>query len=936
MQKPLIIITAVLALVLHGCAFAQKTGKTSNVVPPNAQEVEYANPLVGTGGHGHTYPGPTVPFGMVQLSPDTRLDGWDGCGGYHYSDSIVYGFSHTHLQGTGVSDYGDVLFMPTNGKTTPAPKWRDSYKSEFNHNTEIATPGYYKVKLDKYNIDVELTATERVGIHHYTLQPKDTCRLFIDMMHRDELLYYDIQTIGDTVVYGYRVSKAWAENQHAYFYAVFSKPFLGIDQLMQREDIVNENGERTISYEEIQVFSLLFAPSDVNDLTVKVGWSGTDAYGAQHNLWAEAPHWNFEKYKNAAKQTWQNELSKFPIQSNDPKHLKNYYSALYHCYTTPNIWSDVDGRYRGMDGQIHEDSTHVQYTIFSLWDTFRALHPLFTITQRDRVGDMIQSFLNMHEQGGKLPVWELAANETNCMIGYHSVSVITDAYMSGIRNFDTSKALEAMVAAASSTEEARAFHEKGYVPAEHFSESVSKTLEYAYDDWCIAQMAKELGSTTIHDKFIEHAQNWKNIFDPETKFFRPRRNGGFPTPFDPYQVNFNFTEANAWQYRLFVPQDIETLIAYHGGKTAFMSSLDDMFKASTQTSGREQADITGLIGQYAHGNEPSHHMAMLYNYVNDDPKKTNDLVKRIMQEMYAPTPDGLCGNEDCGQMSAWYVLASHDLYKVTPGQSQWLTWNKNNTLPNKHSVSKTHAPSSKITERPIVALPIITGPQTSFTDQAIIKVSHLDPQAELFVTFTASNGDEINITTGNQFVITSSGIVRAWAMKNDIQSQIAEATFTQRNSDLKIKLNAKYDAQYTGGSDDALIDGVRGGKDFRTGAWQGFQGQKVEAIVDLGSSKQVSYVALSALRETKSWIWYPTTTTFYISEDGVTFTPIGTFTETELNTEIVETKEIGGAVNTKGRYIKVVAESFDTIPSWHIGVGGKPWIFVDEILIEEK
>lgn len=901
----------------------------------NAQKAltDWVNPFIGTGGHGHTYPGATLPFGMVQLSPDTRLTGWDGCSGYHYSDSIIYGFSHTHLQGTGVSDYGDILFMPTNGKTKAALKWNEAYSSKFSHKNESATPGYYQVKLEDYNINVELTATERVGIHKYQVQANDTLRLFIDMQHRDELIAYDLKTYGDTVIYGHRISKAWATEQHCYFYAVFSKPFTNLEQLMEQSEVTNEFGEKSIILEEKQIFSILFSPDKSNELIVKVAISGVDSWGAQHNLWKEAPHWDFKKYKDAAKQKWESQLQKLPITSDDNDHLKNYYTALYHSCTTPNIWSDVDGRYRGIDKGIHDGGKHTQYTVFSLWDTFRALHPLMTIIEKERTGDFIQSMLDMYEQTFSLPVWELAANETNCMIGYHAVSVITDAYAKGIRNFNTTTALNAMMATSLNSQEKNDYYEKGFVPSENYSESVSKTLEYAYNDWCIAQFGKMVGNDGIYEEYMTRAQNWKNVFDPKTGFMRPRRNGGFPEPFDPFQVDFNYTEANAWQYRFFVPHDIETFIQWSGGKEKFQKALDEMFSANSKTTGREQADITGLIGQYAHGNEPSHHVAMLYNYVLPTDSKTQELVQRIQKELYRPTPDGLCGNEDCGQMSAWYVLTSHHLYSTIPGATEFQSFGPVSPQMTSLGVKYSRAPKSRITYDDIVSAPIISGPSTSFTDSTLISISHPDNYAVISGYFYDEKNNVREIKSNN-FFIKDSGKLVVKATSGDYSSKEVTASFFKRNHNRKLNLLAKFDNQYTGGGNDALIDGMRGGKDFRTGSWQGFRGETLTAIMDLGKKEKISYVALSCLRETKSWIWYPVLTEFFVSDDGKNWQLLEVKEETDLNTEVVDTKEIGGSVTASGRYVKVNAYPLIEIPEWHLGAGEKGWIFVDELIVK--
>lgn len=916
------------------------------------------NPFIGTGGHGHTYPGATSPFGLVQLSPDTRLEGWDGCGGYHYSDSSIYGFSHTHLQGTGVPDYCDILFMPTNYKIKTADKWNDAYKSKFRHETEKAYPGYYSVKLDDYNIDAEMTTTTRTGIHKYNFAEGDSCRLFIDMMHRDELSWYDIGTIGDTVIYGYRVSKGWAQEQHCYFYAVFSKPFKDFTQLDITYSETDSSGRKKQVYEQVQVFSMSFDPTD--ELMIKVGISGTDVAGAEKNVRSEAVHWDFEKYKSDAKKEWGNCLAKAAILESSADERAKYYTALYHCYTVPNTWSDVDGRYRGMDNKIHVAEGYTRYTVFSLWDTFRAYHPLMSELEPQRTRDWIHSFLNMYKERAELPVWELAGNETYCMIGYHSVPVIVDAYMRGIRDFDLQLALEAMVKSATGPQKEKIVYDSlGYVPADQFSESVSKTLEFAYDDWCIAQLAKELGEQKIYERFIVRAQNWKNVFDPRSKFMRPRRNGGFPEPFDPYQVDFNYTEANSWQYSFFVPHDIETLAEYHGGPNAFFESVQSLFNAKNQTTGRDQSDITGLIGQYAHGNEPSHHASLLFNYGTPcyDPScfESYNKVNSIMKNQYSNAPDGLCGNEDCGQMSAWYVLAKNNLYSILPGNPKFITFNPHVAVNSvfaigNHEVKASEKVPSKISDHLIIPLPIIMGPQTSFQDSLKIEVYCADAEAEIELIITTyrpntSTGELDEIRSRETFkgkseltIHSEKEILVSATAKRDgyITSRKVNARYLKNKSSEKIISLTPFDSQYTAGGENALLDGIRGGQDFRTGSWQAWPGMNVEVVVDLGKEKAISSISFSCLEEIKSWIWYPSKVEIFISHDGKSFSSAGFIENKEpTNDYTAKTKEFTKRLRASGRYVKIIAyPAFDVIPKWHLGAGGKPWIFADEIIIE--
>ncbi|MEM6265586.1 MAG: GH92 family glycosyl hydrolase, partial [Bacteroidota bacterium] len=613
--------------------------------------ITYVNPFIGTGGHGHTYPGASMPFGMMQLSPDTRLEGWDGCSGYHYSDWYIYGFSHTHLSGTGVSDYGDILLMPTNeinfnngaDPTTGSGRAQKGYRAHFSHENEIAEPGYYKVYLDSTDIQVELTVSKRSGMHKYEFPNKDNQVVILDLVHRDQVLDAKIEKISNTELTGYRHSKAWATDQMLFFAIETSHPFEDILQSPTNTDL--PGGRRS---------ALTFTNPNNEPIYIKVGISAVDIEGAKKNLEAEIGDKSFEDIKTKAQSSWESQLEKIVVESNNEDYKTNFYTSMYHTMLAPNLYQDVDGRYRGMDLNIHEVEGFEYYTVFSLWDTYRATHPLYTIIEQERTNDFVNTFLAKYEEGGIMPIWDLSACYTGCMIGYHAVPVIADAYLKGIDGYDADRALQAMKHSAMQNKLGlESYISLGYIPVEFESESVSKTLEYAYDDWTIAQMAKAMGKNEDYKEYSQRAQFYKNIFDPESKFMRGRFRNTWFAPFDPYEVNFNYTEANAWQYSNYVPQDISGLIALHGGKEAFEAHLDEVYSAKNETSGRNQADITGLIGQYAHGNEPSHHMAYLYNFVNK-PHKTQEKVHQILTELYANAPDGISGNEDCGQMSAWY------------------------------------------------------------------------------------------------------------------------------------------------------------------------------------------------------------------------------------------------------------------------------------------
>ncbi len=626
--------------------------------------IDWVNPFIGTGGHGHTYPGAVVPHGMVQLSPDTRLEGWDGCSGYHYSDSFIYGFSHTHLSGTGCSDYGDILLMPGNGRPSPD---NGIYKSAFSHQREKASPGFYNVHLDKDDIDVELTATERVGLHRYHFNNPNERFILLDLKHRDEVLASSLKRVNDSTFTGMRRSKAWAEDQYVFFSIHFSKRVTGIT-LFQNDLPVNELKENTGK----NIKCAFHFPDGADNIEVRVAISPVSEAGAMNNFNSEANQRVFENLKGWARNRWEDELNKIEVSSIDQNKMAIFYTALYHTTIVPNINMDVDGKYRGRDNQIHQANGFTYYSVFSLWDTYRAAHPLYTIIDQKRTVDYLKTFLVQYQQGGQLPIWELSSNETDCMIGNHSIPVIVDAWMKGIKGFDEKLAMEAMLVASFWDHEGmKGYMDHGAVMVEDDHENVSKTLEYAYNDFCVAIMAEKMGYHSIAAKFYQRAQQYKNLFDPKSGFMRPVKNGGWLEPFEPREVNNHFTEANSWQYSFYFPQDIAGYIEMIGGPDSLEKKLDDLFNAPEKTTGRDQSDITGLIGQYAHGNEPSHHIIYLYNYTRH-PWKTQFYANKVMNEFYKNAPDGLIGNEDCGQMSAWYVMSAMGLYPVTPGNGQYM------------------------------------------------------------------------------------------------------------------------------------------------------------------------------------------------------------------------------------------------------------------------
>jgi len=652
---------------------------------------KYVDTFIGTGGHGHVFPGATTPYGMIQLSPDTRTIGWDACGGYHYTDSSIIGFSHTHLSGTGISDLGDFLFMPFLGeaKIIPgSPKNPDEgYRSRFLHESEKTEPGYYSVLLKDYNIKVELTASKRVGFHRYTFNKEGKSGIIIDLSHtiyQDKNPNQEFKIISDTEISGYKGSGGWAEKQDIWFYAKFNKPF---------SCKFYDNGKliktAPTAMSKHLVAILIFDNSKEKELLSKVGISYVDYDGAKKALDKEIPSWDFEAVRKSAKQLWAKELNRIQIEGGSYEEKVIFYTSFYHTAISPYTFSDVDGRYRGMDQKIYKAKGRTIYTVFSLWDTFRANHPLKTIIDPERDNEFIQTLLTKYDHGGTLPMWELVANYTGCMIGYNSVPVIVDAYFKGIRNFDVNKAYAAMLQTADYNVDgvlfpseqvknklmpkAKLYNTKfGYIPSDLESESVSKALEFAYDDWCIAQMAKDLEKTEDYERFMERSKRYSQYYDKVTGFMRGKTSGGkWREPFNPRSSEHrkdDYTEGNAFQWSWFVPQNVDELIELVGGKDKFIEKLDTLFNTSSDLVGKNvSGDISGLIGQYAHGNEPSHHIAHMYNFVGES-WKTQELCNRIMSKLYFNNPNGIAGNEDCGQMSAWYVLNAMGFYSFCPGK----------------------------------------------------------------------------------------------------------------------------------------------------------------------------------------------------------------------------------------------------------------------------
>ena len=984
-----------LPLLLLCLAACSTEPKADYVVDP----ANYIDPFIGTGGHGHTFPGATVPFGMVQFSPDTRMNDWDGCSGYHTSDNTILGFSTTHLSGTGCSDYGDFRFMPIVGDVKldkgDEENTASGYRSAFQHENEDAKAGYYSVLLDDYNTKVELTTGDRIGMMRCTFPQSDNAHIFLDMVEgvNDEIVFESNLTVeSENAISGFRRTRDWASEQYLYFYAEFSKPFKSCflyDKGEHVEDAYVESDNLKAQFD--------FDTEENEQIIMRIAISAVDVEGAKNNLKAELAEndFDFDALRQKAFDKWNTEMKRYEVSDPNEANKTVFYTALYHCMVAPNLFSDADGRYRAHDLKVYQSERPV-YTVFSLWDTFRSLHPLFSLMQREHTLDFINTFINKYETNPRhlLPIWELAANETYCMIGNHAIPVIADAYFAGIRDFDTEKALEAMVA--SSKMDFRgmgAYMKYGYIPIEVEGEATSKTLEYAYDDWCVARMAEDMGKQDIADEFYARAQAYKNIYNPENQFFQGRRNGGWMKPFDPAQVNFTLTEANSYQYGFFVPQDVNGHIDLMGGNDSYEAKLDALFNAPSNLTGRAQPDITGLIGQYAHGNEPSHNTVYMYNFVGA-PAKTQKYVKQVMDDFYTDRRDGYSGNEDCGQMSAWAVFSCMGFYPATPAsgyyvlglprfertkltfengkqfeviaknlsekncyvqsvklngkalERSYITFDEvhnGGTLeftmtdqPNSTwATQPENCPVMRIESNPIVIVPTINAGSDTFFDSLMVSMNHPVEGIEIYYTLDGSDPTENGALYEQPLCLKENTKVRAAAKQGDRWSRVIDAQYYLIDANRSVKLENMYNEQYSAGGVKALIDHLRGTDNFRTGAWQGYYGVDLIATVDLGQPKKINRLAGSFLQEIYSWIWMPTEVEYFVSDDGKSFRSVGKVKNTvPIDEDGAFVQEMEVRPRTNARYVKMVAKTIGICPEGHVGVGQKAWIFCDELVIE--
>ena len=823
-----------------------------------------------------------------------------------------------------------------------------------------------------------MTTTTRVGIHQIEFNHPGEHFVALNLDHGigpDRRISSFWQKTGENEISGYRQSSGWAKDQIVYFVARFSEDFS-----------LHPNSLDSTK-------ALLSFHPEIKQVIIKVGISAVSEAGALKNLETEANHWDFEEYITGASTLWNKELAKVIADFQSEKDKEVFYTALYHSFLAPNIFSDVDGKYRGMDRQVHS-ARHNQYTVFSLWDTFRATHPLFTLLNSRANVDMINSMLNMYEQGGLLPVWELAGNETGTMIGYHAIPVITDAIMKDVKGFDYALALKAMVNSANQDHLGLMYYKKmGYIPAEKEHESVSKTLEYAYDDWCIATVAKKLGEDSLYEVFSQRAQSYKNLYNQESGFMRPKRNGNWLVEFDPYEVSGNYTEANAWQYNYFVPHDLKGLKALFSDNSNLENRLDELFTAESKVTGRHQPDIDGMIGQYAHGNEPSHNFAYLYNWT-DKPWKTQELVARINRELYDNTPNGLSGNEDCGQMSSWFVFSAMGLYPAVPGTNEYvfgspmlkkatiqlengnvfeITANNLNTdniyiqaiklngrtldryfithdeiiaggtlefimTNSPEAIVVKQTPRSSIESTPIATTPIIEGGEMTFLEEKTIQLSSQDSKARIYYTLDNSHPDSSSNFYTGPFVIDSTQTVHTISYESGkLASGIARADFVKIPFGRNITLKNPYSHLYTGNSSMALIDYIHGGANFRDG-WQGFHEVDLDAIVDLGKMRQISAVEVGFLQDHYSWIFYPDFLEISFSADGISYSKaIRVMNPISQQADGLITQKLGSTFKPKSaRYVRILAKNLGKCPDWHKGAGGKAWLFADEISISTK
>ncbi len=939
----------------------------------NAQFTKYVNPFIGTGGHGHTFPGTVWPFGMVQLSPDTRVDGWDGCSGYHYTDSVILGFSHTHLSGTGIADYCDILIMPGNGSISLGEIEEGKYPvSTFKKSNERATPASYQVLLDNSKTLVQLTVTPRTGVHKYTFQSKENNWLVIDLKHRDKIEKAGFQIVQKDEIGGSRISSSWSKNQRVFFYLKFSS---NIDQIK-------------FSTDSLKMFCF-FKELKNKTLTIQCSLSPVDLKGAQKNLQEEWINFNFKKAIKNCDDMWNKLLSRVNIQQpqkEDYNKLKIFYSALYHCLIHPSLSQDVDGRYYGMDGMIHQAKKNsTRYTVFSLWDTYRAAHPLYQLIYPDYNKQFVNTFLEQFKETKRLPVWELASFETYCMIGNHSIPVLANYFLQNenLDRVEKNLIIESIEKTLEAGYSNIAQFKKGFISMNESAESVSKTIENSIDFGALSEISK---------KYYPEKEYYKNLFNPKTGFFQSKIANKFLVNFDPREVNFNFTEANAWQYLFGAHHDIDGIIdclnisdkknnKLRSKAESLEFKLDELFGSSSEMNGRVQADITGLIGQYAHGNEPSHHVAYLYNYCNRN-DKTQKLVQQIMDSFYTNKPEGLCGNEDCGQMSAWYVFSSLGFYPVNPitgtyqtgipqfknvelfpggNQKMKLVSNKNDGSKWVYKIVKNNVESDneiKLRDGDKVeflfsnvqylkaknsntrignindVLPYLEQGDDVFIDSTSVVLSSINEKTIQYTFDTLESIEEYHtpLVIRNQkklFFRTIDQIQRK-------PSKWIYTEFKPKPDNLSYCVTGQFDSQYSAGGKMALADGKIGSTDFRDGRWQGYWGQDIEIDIKINEKVNPEEISIGCLQDQGSWILLPKRIEIYVQDKNtgafVYLDSISHKVPTNLNQSLIHIFKIKNIKESKSIRIKVINPG--KLPDWHASSGNNSWIFLDEINVK--
>ncbi|MBK8956296.1 MAG: GH92 family glycosyl hydrolase [Saprospiraceae bacterium] len=926
-------------LLLNSC---QRTGYNT-----------FVNPFIGTGGHGHTFPGACYPFGMMQLSPDTRLEGWDGCSGYHYTDSLIYGFSHTHLSGTGVADYCDLLIMPGQGLIPEDIFSNSVYRSTFKKENEFASPAYYKVKLDKYSIWAEMTVGKRTGMHRYTYEDPKNQWLILDLKHRDPLVSSGITNLSSTGIEGFRQSSSWAKNQHFFFNIQFDKKIIS--------SFFNADSTQ---------MCLVFENNGSKILQLHVAISAVDANGASLNLEADWDQFNFEEMMRSSEDKWNELLSRIEIEDKGRTKKTIFYTALYHNLIHPSLFQDADGRFRGMDQNIYIAEIDDHFTVFSLWDTYRSTHPLYQFIYPDYNAKFIRTFLRQYQASRQLPVWELAGNETWCMIGNHAIPVIANAFAHNDFNFDTLLAKEAVKNSLMfGNNSGLKFMHKGFIASNEESESVSKTIENSLDF-----AAAEFIRADVDRSLSPYG--YRNLFCPKTGFFQAKLNQKFIADFDPREVNFHFTEANAYQYLFGAHHDVSGMMNLMGGSHVMHKKLDEVFTSESKMTGRVQSDITGLIGQYAHGNEPSHHYAYLYNYVGA-PEKAQRYVSAIKEQFYKNSPDGLIGNEDCGQMSSWYVFSALGFYPVHPFHATYdlgvpsfrhatikvpgkkpiqiqsnisaknkyvSVFKKNGSFPGyrfslsegdvlEFSLAK-RALNEKLAEFPSeeplyrIAPYILKGDQV-FKDSNRIELASVQ-NLDMVYSFDTTRGPVYDY---KQPIVIYKPTTLYFKLKQEESGRSwQKADFFVKPNGIKLTLTSTYANQYAATGPDALIDGVHGSEDYRDGFWQGFQAQDLVAELEFDEVQNSGNIQIRFLQDQKSWILLPSEVSIEYSLDGKSYSvPFVAKTEIPLDTEHSLTKTYNFNPGQSIRFARIKAKNAGQMPSWHLGAGGDSWLFCDEI-----